>query len=66
MAETFLNLIDGRWVPSKSGKTFENRNPANQEDLVGIFHGKFGIGHCHDKQSGHFRTNHASPLGHGS
>ncbi len=37
MAETFLNLIDGRWVPSKSGKTFENRNPANQEDLVGIF-----------------------------
>ncbi len=37
MAETFLNLIDGRWVPARSGKTFENRNPADHDDLVGLF-----------------------------
>lgn len=33
----FSNLIGGRWVPSASGRTFENRNPANTEDLVGHF-----------------------------
>jgi aldehyde dehydrogenase (NAD+) len=37
MAETFQNLIDGRWVPARSGKTFENRNPADHDDLVGTF-----------------------------
>src|SRR5436309_7155087 len=31
------NCIDGRWAPSSSGRTFENRNPANGEDLVGTF-----------------------------
>ena len=31
------NYIDGRWVPSTSGKTFENRNPANTDDLIGLF-----------------------------
>src|SRR5437868_13252085 len=31
------NLIDGRWVPSVSGRVFENRNPANTDDLVGVF-----------------------------
>ncbi len=37
MPETYHNLIDGRWVPARSGKTFENRNPADHEDLVGLF-----------------------------
>jgi aldehyde dehydrogenase (NAD+) len=37
MAEEFLNLIDGSWVPARSGKTFENRNPADRDDLVGTF-----------------------------
>jgi aldehyde dehydrogenase (NAD+) len=37
MAETFQNLIDGNWVPARSGKTFENRNPADHDDLVGVF-----------------------------
>ncbi len=37
MAETFLNLIDGRWVPARSGKTIENRNPADHDDQVGLF-----------------------------
>ena len=34
---TYYNLIDGEWVPSVSGKLFENRNPANTSDLVGLF-----------------------------
>jgi acyl-CoA reductase-like NAD-dependent aldehyde dehydrogenase len=34
MPETFRNYIDGEWV---SGPTFENRNPANTGELVGLF-----------------------------
>jgi aldehyde dehydrogenase (NAD+) len=33
----YKNYINGEWVASSSGKTFENRNPANREDLVGTF-----------------------------
>jgi len=33
----YSNFIDGKWVKSSSGKLFENRNPANQDDLVGLF-----------------------------
>ncbi|MBU0982868.1 MAG: aldehyde dehydrogenase family protein, partial [candidate division Zixibacteria bacterium] len=35
--KVFKNFINGEWVESKSGKTFENRNPANTDDLVGHF-----------------------------
>ena len=31
------NYVDGRWVPSRSGRTFENRNPANTDDVIGVF-----------------------------
>src|SRR5689334_22192959 len=31
------NYIGGRWVPASSGATFENRNPADRRDLVGLF-----------------------------
>ena len=34
---TWPNFIDGEWVPSRSGRRFENRNPANQDDLIGCF-----------------------------
>ena len=34
---TFRNFIDGRWIDSRSGKVFENRNPADQADLIGLF-----------------------------
>src|SRR5262249_49799384 len=34
---TYHNFIDGSWVPSVSGDVFENRNPANQDDLIGLF-----------------------------
>lgn len=37
MAEVFKNYINGKWVDAKSGKTFENRNPANWDDLIGVF-----------------------------
>jgi aldehyde dehydrogenase (NAD+) len=34
---THGNFINGEWVPASSGKTFENRNPADGDDLVGVF-----------------------------
>lgn len=37
MAEKFYNFIDGEWVEAKSGKTFENRNPADWNEVIGIF-----------------------------
>src|SRR5262245_58698630 len=33
----FNNFVDGRWTASSSGSFFENRNPANQDDLIGVF-----------------------------
>src|SRR5436190_2539050 len=36
-ATSHLNFIGGRWVPARSGHTFENRNPADQRDLLGTF-----------------------------
>ncbi len=33
----FKNFIDGEWGESSTGETFENRNPADTRDLVGIF-----------------------------
>src|SRR6185295_10433354 len=36
-AATHHNFIDGEWVPSVSGDLFENRNPANTDDLIGVF-----------------------------
>jgi alpha-ketoglutaric semialdehyde dehydrogenase len=35
--KVYKNFIDGEWVTSASGETFENRNPADTRDLVGIF-----------------------------
>ena len=35
--KTFKNLIDGEWVESRSGKTYENTNPADTRDVVGYF-----------------------------
>src|SRR4051794_2128671 len=31
------NYVNGEWIPSSSGQVFENRNPANSEDLIGEF-----------------------------
>src|SRR6202049_1972074 len=35
--KTYKNFIDGEWVESATGETFENRSPADTRDLVGIF-----------------------------
>ncbi len=34
-AREYKNYINGEWVPSRSGHLFENRNPADQDDLIG-------------------------------
>ena len=33
----FNNFIGGAWVPPDSGEFFENRNPADRNDLIGAF-----------------------------
>lgn len=33
----FKNFINGQWIESKSGQTFENRNPANTDEVLGVF-----------------------------
>jgi aldehyde dehydrogenase (NAD+) len=35
--ETQANWIGGRWVPAASGGDFENRNPADKDEIVGLF-----------------------------
>jgi aldehyde dehydrogenase (NAD+) len=37
MAQQRENFIDGKWLAANSGKTFENRNPASTDDLIGLF-----------------------------
>jgi alpha-ketoglutaric semialdehyde dehydrogenase len=36
-AKTYSNYIGGQWVPSASGETFENVNPADTREVVGRF-----------------------------
>ena len=36
-AKVYKNFIDGEWVESSTGETFENRNPADTRDVVGLF-----------------------------
>lgn len=33
----FKNFINGEWVESASGQAYENRNPANTDELIGMF-----------------------------
>ena len=35
--KVYYNYIGGEWVPARSGKTYENRNPADTRDVIGIF-----------------------------
>src|SRR5258705_1806447 len=37
MTETFSNFVGGRWVPSRTGETFENENPAVKGSNLGLF-----------------------------
>ncbi|MBN1504940.1 MAG: aldehyde dehydrogenase family protein [Candidatus Eisenbacteria bacterium] len=33
----YKNFINGKWVGARSGEKFENRNPADWDELVGVF-----------------------------
>src|SRR3989442_6993626 len=33
----YKNFIDGEWVEASTGETFEDRNPADTREVVGIF-----------------------------
>ncbi len=35
--KVFKNYINGEWVDARGGKAIENRNPANRDELVGMF-----------------------------
>lgn len=37
MAKEFQNFIDGKLEKAVSGKTFENRNPSNKDEVLGTF-----------------------------
>jgi aldehyde dehydrogenase (NAD+) len=37
MSKLYSNYIDGEWVESETGETFESRNPADRDDIVGEF-----------------------------
>ena len=37
MTTTFKNYIGGQWIEPASGEYFENRNPADHNDLIGRF-----------------------------
>jgi aldehyde dehydrogenase (NAD+) len=36
-ALTAGNLVNGAFRPAGAGRTFESRNPANSDDVVGVF-----------------------------
>jgi acyl-CoA reductase-like NAD-dependent aldehyde dehydrogenase len=37
MAEQYQNHINGSWINAVDNQTFENRNPANWDEVIGIF-----------------------------
>jgi aldehyde dehydrogenase (NAD+) len=37
MGTHYQNFIDGKWVDALGGETFENRNPADWEEVIGVF-----------------------------
>lgn len=34
---SYKNFIAGRWVDARSGRTFEDRNPADWDEVIGVF-----------------------------
>ncbi|MFJ7970259.1 alpha-ketoglutaric semialdehyde dehydrogenase GucD [Psychrobacillus sp. NPDC096389] len=35
--KTYLNYINGEWIASETGETAESRNPANKDEIVGLY-----------------------------
>ena len=58
MATEYLNFINGKKVPAKSGETYENRNPADQDDLARAV----GFGHLHREQPDRSRPHHRNAV----
>src|SRR5436305_10115052 len=36
-AQTYGNFIAGEWRPAASGASMESRNPANRDEVIGVF-----------------------------
>lgn len=37
MVDTYLNYIDGKWIPASGGETFLDTNPARPDEVIGEF-----------------------------
>src|SRR5687768_3538076 len=37
MPETFKNFVDGKWLVARTGRTFEDENPASRGSDLGFF-----------------------------
>ncbi len=37
MSHTYRNFIGGQWTDARNGATFEDRNPADRDDVIGTF-----------------------------
>jgi aldehyde dehydrogenase (NAD+) len=37
VTDSYKNFINGSWADARSGDTFDNRNPADSDDLIGSF-----------------------------
>jgi alpha-ketoglutaric semialdehyde dehydrogenase len=37
MADEHRNYVGGKWVPAESGETFQSRNPADRDEVMGTF-----------------------------
>jgi len=37
MTDVYMNFVGGEWVPAREGGTFESRNPAHPEEILGMF-----------------------------
>jgi aldehyde dehydrogenase (NAD+) len=37
MSSQYLNFIGGQWLPGRTARTFANINPADTDDIVGVF-----------------------------
>ena len=35
--KNYKNYLDGKWVVSSSGETFDNVHPANKKEILGRF-----------------------------
>lgn len=63
VSRSHKNFIDGEWVEAHHGSTFEDRNPANTGELVGIFplSAKEDVDDAVDAAKGAFKTWRLTP-----